>query len=129
MISLDTNALARLLIVDDARQSAAVARLVERERVVLLRTVLLECEWVLRSRFGLQRARIATFFANLADTQNIVIEDDIQVRAALRCYAAGMDFADAMHLAAAQDLTLHTFDTRLARRAARGGLAVKFIKA
>lgn len=129
MIALDTNALARLLIVDDPRQSAAVAKLVERERVLILRTVLLECEWVLRSRFGLERARIAAFFANLADTANVVMEDDPQVRAALESYHSGMDFADAMHLAAAQEHTLHTFDAKLARGATRQGLAIKLIKA
>ena len=129
MIALDTNALARLLIVDDLRQSTAVARLIERERVLILRTVLLECEWVLRSRFGLERARIGAFFANLADTENVVMEDDPQVRGALKSYLSGMDFADAMHVAAAQEHTLHTFDAKLARRAARQGLAIKLIKA
>jgi hypothetical protein len=34
--------------------------------VLLLKTVLLESEWALRSRYGLERGHIATFFQNLA---------------------------------------------------------------
>lgn len=129
MIALDTNALARLLIIDDPAQCQAVQRLVEQQRVLLLRTVLLETEWLLRSRFKLQRELILGFFKGLAETENCVFEDEVLVRGALDGYQQGLDFADAMHLAFAGENTLHTFDEKLAKRASKFGARVELIKA
>ena len=127
-ISLDTNALVRLLIVDDRKQSAAVQRLCETHQVLLLRTVLMECEWLLRGRFEIDRATIQAFFNGLADTENFELEGEAQTREALAAYSAGMDFADAMHMVSAGDVPLHTFDEKFAKRAAKRGQAVKKIK-
>ena len=129
MIALDTNALVRLLIVDDSAQCAAARRLAEHNRVLLLRTVLLEAEWLLRVRFGLDRDRIHAFFSGLADTENFVLEDELPVRRALAGYAKGMDFADAMHLASAGNTPLHTFDEKLVKRAAKLDFSAKLIRA
>ena len=128
MIALDTNALVRLLIVDDGAQCQAVRDLADRQRVLLLRTVLLETEWLLRGRFKLERRHILAFFAGLADTENVVIEDEAAVRRALDAYGKGLDFADAMHWASAGDTPLHSFDDKFVKRASKLGGQVKLIK-
>ncbi|MGQ0622902.1 MAG: type II toxin-antitoxin system VapC family toxin [Panacagrimonas sp.] len=119
MIALDTNALARLLIEDDPAHCAAVDALVRDERVLILRTVLLETEWLLRSRYRFPREQILAFFQNLAGTENMVLEDEPETRRAIGWFAAGLDFADAMHLAAAGNTPLHTFDETFRKRTAR----------
>ncbi len=128
MIALDTNALVRLLIVDDGAQCQAVRRLASQQRILLLRTVLLEAEWLLRGRFKLERSLILAFFAGLADTENVVIEDEAAVRRALGAYGQGLDFADAMHWASAGDTPLHSFDEKFVKRASKLGGQVKLIK-
>ena len=128
MIALDTNALVRLLVTDDSAQAAAARKLAESQRVLIPRTVLLETEWLLRGRFGLERTRILGFFLGLASTENIVLEDELPLRRALNWYGKGLDFADAMHLASAGETPLHTFDERFARRAGKLGARVRLIK-
>lgn len=127
-IALDTNALVRLLIVDDIKQCRAVQKLADAHHIVLLRSVLLESEWLLRGRFGIDRDTIQSFFSNLAETENFELEDEAQTREALDAYAAGMDFADAMHMASAGSTPLHTFDARFAKKAIKRGASVKLIK-
>jgi len=119
MIAPDTNVLVRLLVTDDAEQAASARKLFERGGVLILKTVLLEAEWVLRSRYRLERSHIAEFFQNLAETTGVELEHDLACRTALQAYAQGMGFADALHAAsaAAMDLKFHTFDRDLQRKA------------
>jgi predicted nucleic-acid-binding protein len=119
MIAPDTNVLVRLLVADDAAQTARARALFDRGDVLILKTVLLELEWVLRSRYGLERGHIAAFFKNLAETDGIAMEHEDACRAALVGYAGGMGFADAMHAAtaSAMNMEFHTFDTALASKA------------
>jgi predicted nucleic-acid-binding protein len=49
VIAPDTNVLVRLLIVDDAAQSARARSIFEQGDILILKTVLLEAEWMLRS--------------------------------------------------------------------------------
>lgn len=127
-IALDTNALVRLLVVDDSKQSAAVQELCISNQILLPRTVLLESEWLLRGRFAIDRSTIQAFFNGLADTENFELEDEAQTREALAAYSAGMDFADAMHMASAGSTPLYTFDEKFAKRAAKRGQPVKRIR-
>jgi predicted nucleic-acid-binding protein len=121
MIAPDTNVLVRLLVADDAAQTARARSLFERGDVLILKTVLLGSEWVLRSRHGLERGHIAAFFQNLAETDRIAMEHEDACRAALAAYAGGMGFADAMHAATASTMNMefHTFDTALTGKAER----------
>jgi len=128
MIAIDTNVLVRLLIVDDSAQTTAARHLARTRRLRILRTVLLETEWLLRVRFGVERAHIQAFFNGLIQTREIEMEDEPIVRKALAGYAAGLDFADAMHAASAGNTPLQTFDVRFAKRAVRLGYNVKLIK-
>lgn len=118
MIVIDTNILVRLLIVDDSSQGDSARALVERNRVLILRTVLLEAEWVLRSRFGLARKLIHEFFSRLAETSGIEMEADHSTRRAIDAYGNGVDFADALHATNAA-LAFHTFDERLLKQRKR----------
>ena len=127
MIVVDTNVLVRLLVIDDPRQCALARSLFESETVRVLRTVLLESEWVLRARLQLERERILAFFLGLADTINVEIEDEAIVREALALYDNGLDFADAMHAAAAGVEPMVTFDERFAKRARKLKRSVRLL--
>jgi predicted nucleic-acid-binding protein len=124
---IDTNVLVRLLVIDDPRQCAVARSLFERETVRVLRTVLLESEWVLRARLQVERERIHAFFVGLADTVNVEIEDEPIVREALALYEAGLDFADAMHASAAGADPIATFDERFAKRARKFKRSVRLL--
>jgi predicted nucleic-acid-binding protein len=52
MIAFDTNLLVRALVTDNPEQVAVARRLMAEDTVYLSRTVLLETEWVLRSRYN-----------------------------------------------------------------------------
>lgn len=121
MIAPDTNVLVRLLVADDAGQTARARQMFERGDVLILKTVLLEAEWVLRSRYGVERERIAVFFQNLAETDGLAMEHEDACRAALVAYTGGMGFADALHAATAATMSVdfHTFDAGLVGKAGK----------
>ncbi len=60
--SLDTNVLVRLIVQDDEQQALVVAKLLARhakksESLFVAVTVMLELEWVLRSRYRFTKGR------------------------------------------------------------------------
>jgi predicted nucleic-acid-binding protein len=69
MLGIDTNVLVRYLVRDDQAQYEKARRLIDRELskgepVLVSLLVLLETEWVLRSRYDLAKADlVATFSA------------------------------------------------------------------
>ena len=84
MAGLDTNVLVRWLVADDDVQVARVQALLESGRSTgrsffVPTTVLLELEWVLRSRYRLDKPAILSALNALLETQ----EFDIQAEAAL----------------------------------------------
>lgn len=116
--TIDTSILVRLFAQDDDVQFATAAGLFSSSDVVLLPTVLLETEWVLRSRYGFDRYRIHTLFNAVLDARNVFCRERQVIVLALDAYVRGMDFADALHVC----LTEHggdfiTFDRRLVRLA------------
>ena len=122
MRALDTNVLARFFVddADDAQAAkqrpAAIAALAERSFVSV--TVLLELEWVLRGAYKIERATILKALLGVLGLPNVIAEDSARIAAALRDYEAGLDFADALHLArSARASGFATFDQRLAKRA------------
>jgi predicted nucleic-acid-binding protein len=116
--TVDTNVLVRLLVRDDSEQWAKVADIAKRFRFVVLPIVLLEIEWVLRSRFNLDRAYILHLLRALAASEGIVLVDRERVLRAIGAFAQGMDFADAMHVSFTADgATFLTFDRDLVRSA------------
>ena len=125
MIAIDTNVLVRLVVADDAEQARRARKLVEGNDVVVATTVLLESEWVLRSGYGFDRADISLAFRRFLGLPNVAPDAPAAVAAALDAYDAGLDFADALHLAAApRAKAFFTFDRRLVKVAKGSGFIV-----
>ena len=130
MFVLDTNILVRFTVNDDAQQIAQARRAIGTQAMWVSATVLLELEWVLRSRYGYERNDIHTFLAHLLETTNVNVEDEAQVAAALDWYADGSDFADALHLARTQSRgVMLTFDASFCKPAQRAGAKIKVLRA
>jgi predicted nucleic-acid-binding protein len=102
MLGLDTNVLIRYLVQDDPRQYRQARRLIHQEAgqgrpVWISLLVLLEMEWVLRSRYALAKAEILTAFAALLDAADLAFEDEASVEEALYCWKdSAADFADSL---------------------------------
>lgn len=123
MIAFDTNLVVRIAVGDDPAQKTRALKLLETNTVLIPKTVLLETEWVLRSRYELVPRDILTFLTYLAESEGVVMEDEDTVRKALEYYSLGSDFVDAMHLASAADAPLYTLDQTFCRKAIRTGAA------
>ena len=120
MRALDTNVLVRALVQDDAAQTRRAEACLAAQQVYIPVTVILELEWVLRSRYGYSSKAIADALEKLAILENAVVGEQAAVVAAAGKMRQGWDFADALHhaLAAGCD-DFATFDTKLSRRAGR----------
>lgn len=120
MRAVDTNVAVRYLTGDDPKQAETVRALIGHEPVFVPRTVLLEVEWVLRGVYDLPSERIIPALRALAGLPGVLVEDAALVAKAMDWAEAGMDFADALHLAAATGCeSFLTFDKRLARSGTR----------
>ncbi len=120
MIGVDTNVLVRLLTGDDPDQAGRAANLFARESIFIPKTVLLETEWVLRYSYKLPPPVVLAAFRSLLGLPQVVVEDSGALVEALARYEDGMDFADALHLAAVREADgFATFDVRLHKRAGR----------
>lgn len=118
MTGLDTNVVVRFLTRDDPYHAQRALEVFRSGQLWLPKTVLLEIEWVLRSAYGLSPETILASFRKLMGLPEMVVEDRTSVLQALRWYAEGLDFADALHLASSGSAECFaTFDTRLARDA------------
>ena len=112
--AIDTNILVRFLTGDDLRQ-ADIATDHIRQGFILLPTVAMETEWVLRASYDWPREQIAAAFRNIIDMPE-AIDVPVNILWVLERFAAGADFADMMHIAAAgQADKFVTFDQRIDR--------------
>lgn len=124
MRAVDTNVLVRLLVNDEPMQAEAAQRAMAAEPAFILKTVMIELEWVLRSAYERSRAEIATSIESLLAAAGVIVEDSTSVEQAVAWFRQGMDFADALHLASSGHADAFvTFDLNLRRQAAR--LSVK----
>ena len=122
MHAVDTNIIVRYLVGDDPEQADKARHLIGHEPVFISRTVMLEAEWVLRGVYELPADQIIHSLRALAGLPDITVEDAPMVARAMDWAAAGMDFADALHLvASAECSSFFTFDKRLARAGTRLG--------
>ena len=120
MRAVDTNLLVRALVCDDAAQSAAAESVLANEPVFIPVTVMLELEWVLRSRYGFTPDKLSQAFTLLCALPNVTVGDAVAVRQAAGRLAKGWDFADALHHALSEGcVDFLTFDDRLVKRAVR----------
>ena len=124
MPGLDTSVLVRWLVDDDRPQVSAVQQLFESAAstgapLFVPDTVSLELEWVLRSRYGFDKAAILRTYTALLETRELEFQTEAALEAALHLYRQGSaDFAECFHAgqcAAAARLPLLTFDARAAR--------------
>ncbi|MGH6896882.1 MAG: type II toxin-antitoxin system VapC family toxin [Geminicoccaceae bacterium] len=117
MIAVDTNVVVRFLARDDPAQSPRAKALMETGSVFVLRTVVLETEWVLRTTYGFDRAAIADGVTKLLGLPGVEVEEAAMVAQALDWYGKGLDFADALHLASSgRAEAFATFDRALRRK-------------
>ena len=124
MIALDTNILARFYIeerdVEARKQHLAAKRMMSQPALFVPRTVVLELEWVMRGGYGYAREEIAGVIEHLLGLPNVTVENWEMVSDATRAYRAGIDFADALHLAAADSCeSMLSFDKKFAKAAAK----------
>jgi predicted nucleic-acid-binding protein len=120
MRAVDTNVLVRALVRDDAAQSAKAEEVLARDEVFVPVTVMLELEWVLRSRYGFTAEKVAQALALLCAMPRVSVGEADAVRQAAARVAKGWDFADALHHALSQCCEdFLSFDEQLIKRSAR----------
>ena len=118
VIAIDTNIVVRFLTRDDPAQAARARSLLETSSTFLLKTVVLETEWVLRTQYRFARDTVGAGIARLLGLPGVEVEDAAGVARALEWYGHGLAFADALHLASCgQASAFATFDRALRRRA------------
>jgi predicted nucleic-acid-binding protein len=128
VIAVDTNVIVRYLVEDDVGQTDRAEAVFRSGAVLVLKSVLLETEWVLRSSYRLDRARISDGLRRLIRLPGIEVEDDAAVAQAFVWFERGLDFADALHLASSHGAAAFaTFDRGLHRRARALGDATPVI--
>lgn len=118
MVAVDTNVLVRLLVNDDPAQGKASHRLFSTERIFIPDTVLLETEWVLRAAFGLAPTDVCAALRGVCGLGNVEVSDGTLVAQVIDWHEAGVDFADAFHLALTKSQApLKTFDSAFIKAA------------
>jgi len=118
MTGADTNILVRFLTRDDEDQFNKALAFIKREQAFIPDTVWLETEWVLRYAYGFDRARISKAFRDLLGLPKVYVQDRNRLILAIEWHTAGLDFADALHLAGSQETdTFATFDQAFVRGA------------
>lgn len=120
MNAVDCNVVLRLIVGDDPVQETIAIDLIEAEPVLVPLTVILECEWVLRSFYKQTPTQISVALNRMTDVGNMVFEQVSGVRWALDRLSAGADFADMIHIVQAANAgasAFVTFDAGLAHEA------------
>ena len=102
MLGIDTNVLVRFLVQDDEVQFKKARKLIKREvalgrRVFVNQLVLMETEWVLRSRYAVPKNQIIAAISGLLDAVDVQFEDEPVIEEALFIWKeATADFADCL---------------------------------
>ena len=102
MLGIDTNVLVRFLVRDDETQFEKARKLIKREvaagrRVFVNQLVLMESEWVLRSRYAVPKNQIIEAISGLLDATDIQFEDEPSIEEALFMWKdTAADFADCL---------------------------------
>ncbi len=119
MIALDTNVIVRLVTQDDEGQFRRARMLLAANEVFIPDTVFLETAWVLRFAYSLEDESIVRALRGVMGLPNVHVADVARLAQAIEWFEAGLDFADAMHLAASQvHEALASFDRTFVKRAA-----------
>jgi predicted nucleic-acid-binding protein len=122
--SLDTNVLVRLIVNDDPIQTQVVLKTLEKhvrrsEVFWLPVTVILELEWVLRSRYKFPKPEFIKAMSLLLKSVELNFESEGAVEQALASYEDGnADYAEYLHLALAHKndaIPFLTFDQKASK--------------
>ncbi len=120
MRAINTNVLVRALVRDDPGQSARAEALMSGHEIFIPITVMLELEWVLRSRYAYAPKLVAQALGKIVSLGNVVVGEREAILAAVAKVGQGWDFADALHHALSEGCDdFVTLDADLARRASR----------
>ena len=118
MVAIDANVLVRLLTADDVAQHRVALKLFSSNEIYIPDSVVLETEWVLRAAYRLSSIEICDTFKTVFGLENVTLSNGQLVAQAVAWHEAGLDFADAFHLAQSQDCeSLKTFDSDFIKRA------------
>jgi predicted nucleic-acid-binding protein len=124
MLGIDTNVVVRLLISDDAEQTRRARRLIDEavsrdEPVLVSLPVMVETEWVLRSRYGLSREAVLGAFRAALEARDLSFEDEPALEEALYQWKeSNRGFADCLIAAHNRRLGCRataTFDVKAVR--------------
>ena len=125
MAALDTNVLVRWLTNDDAVQCAIVERVFDdaignAQRLFVTVTVMLELEWVLRSKYRYDKPQVMAALSALLDVAELEFQAEPALEQALWLFkqTGSRDFADCLHIALVSQAgqgPLLTFDERASR--------------
>ncbi|MBI5429480.1 MAG: type II toxin-antitoxin system VapC family toxin [Nitrosomonadales bacterium] len=102
MLGIDTNVLVRFLVRDDEVQFEKARKLIKREvaagrRIFVNQLVLMETEWVLRSRYAVTKNQIIETISGLLNATDIQFEDEPSIEEALFIWKeSAADFADCL---------------------------------
>ncbi len=102
MLGIDTNILVRFLVQDDKAQFDKARKLIKREvsagrRVFVSQLVLLETEWVLRSRYDINKNEMIATLSGLLDATDLQFEDEAAIEEALFIWKDNAaEFADCL---------------------------------
>jgi predicted nucleic-acid-binding protein len=87
MLGVDTNVLVRFLVHDDEAQFQRALNFIRRgvkgRGIFISELVLLETEWVLRSRYKLKKPQLLETFSNLLDARELMLENEHVIEEAL----------------------------------------------
>jgi predicted nucleic-acid-binding protein len=118
--TVDTNVLVRALVNDGSEQSQIATTCMANGTIHVPATVILETEWVLRTRFRATRDDVGRVFRVLVGMSNVEFDDRAVIVNAIVAHAKGLDFVDALHLyGAGASEQFVTFDQRFRRLAAK----------
>lgn len=93
-VTADTNVLLRAIVDDDEAQTTRAVEVLETaDMVAVSLQTLCEVVWVLRGRYGVERADVAAAIRTVLNTSNVVVNRPA-AEAGLALLDAGGDFAD-----------------------------------
>ena len=122
--SLDANVLVRFIVKDDAQQLTVARKVLALhmkggQTLFVPITVVLELEWVLRSRYKFGKVDVINTLSSLLTTVELVFETEDALEQSLVTYEEGSaDFGECLHLALARKagaLPFLTFDLKAAK--------------
>jgi predicted nucleic-acid-binding protein len=102
MLGIDTKVLVRYLVRDDEVHFEKAKKLIKREvlagrSVFVNQLVLMETEWVLRSRYAVSKNQIIEAISGLLDAADVQFEDEPAIEEAIFTWKeVSADFADCL---------------------------------